>query len=69
MHDIVLLCLYIPKLTSWYACDDFLSLYCSIHTQAQQLLTICREYIVGLSMEIERKELPKVKLVKKKKLL
>ncbi len=28
--------------------------------QAQQLLVICREYIVGLSMEILRKELPKV---------
>lgn len=26
---------------------------------AQQLLTICREYIVGLKMEINRKELPK----------
>ena len=28
--------------------------------QAQQLMSICREYIVGLSMEIARKELPKV---------
>ena len=28
--------------------------------QAQQSMSICREYIVGLSMEIARKELPKV---------
>ena len=27
--------------------------------QAQQLIEICREYIVGLSMEMNRKELPK----------
>ena len=31
--------------------------------QAQQLMSICREYIVGLSMEIARKELPKVRIV------
>ena len=31
--------------------------------QAQQLMSICREYIVGLSMEIARKELPKVCIV------
>ena len=31
--------------------------------QAQQLMSICREYIVGLSMEIPRKELPKVRIV------
>ena len=29
-------------------------------SQAQQLIGICREYILGLSMEIQRKELPKV---------
>ena len=29
-------------------------------TEAQQLIGICREYILGLSMEISRKELPKV---------
>lgn len=28
-------------------------------TEAQQLLSICREYILGLSMEIVRKDLPK----------
>ena len=28
--------------------------------ETQQLLAICREYIVGLSMEIVRKEMPKV---------
>ena len=31
-----------------------------INLQAKQLLNISREYIVGLSMEMERKELPKV---------
>ena len=30
-------------------------------TEAQQLLSICREYILGLSMEIVRKDLPKVR--------
>lgn len=29
-------------------------------SEAQQLLGICREYIVGLQMEVKRKELPKV---------
>jgi len=29
-------------------------------TEAQQLLAICREYLVGLKMELERKESPKV---------
>ena len=29
-------------------------------SEAQQLLGICREYIVGLQMEVNRKELPKV---------
>ncbi len=29
-------------------------------TETQQLLSICREYILGLSMEIIRKEKPKV---------
>lgn len=28
--------------------------------QAQQLLTICREYVLGLTMEMTRKEMPKV---------
>lgn len=36
--------------------------------QAQQLLTICREYIVGLTMEIERKKLPKDTLEDQKRL-
>ena len=33
---------------------------CTHTVQAQQLLTICREYIQGLSMEMARKEMPKV---------
>lgn len=36
--------------------------------QAQQLITICREYIVGLSMEIERKKLPKESLEQQKRI-
>ena len=30
-------------------------------SEAQQLLGICREYLVGLQMEVKRKELPKVR--------
>lgn len=36
--------------------------------QAQQLITICREYIVGLCMEIERKKLPKETLDQQKRI-
>lgn len=36
-------------------------------SQAQQLIAICREYIVGLSMEIERKKLPKETLEQQKR--
>ncbi|RMB90615.1 hypothetical protein DUI87_32879 [Hirundo rustica rustica] len=36
--------------------------------EAQQLITICREYIVGLSMEIERKKLPKETLEQQKRI-
>uniref|UniRef100_A0A3Q2NWC2 Coatomer subunit alpha n=1 Tax=Fundulus heteroclitus TaxID=8078 RepID=A0A3Q2NWC2_FUNHE len=36
--------------------------------EAQQLLTICREYIVGLTMEIERKKLPKETLDQQKRI-
>lgn len=36
--------------------------------QAQQLITICREYIVGLTMETERKKLPKETLEEQKRL-
>eukprot|EP00069_Balaena_mysticetus_P009418 bmy_06316T0 len=36
--------------------------------EAQQLITICREYIVGLSMEIERKKLPKESLEQQKRI-
>lgn len=36
--------------------------------KAQQLITICREYIVGLTMEIERKKLPKDTLDDQKRL-
>ncbi|KAJ0011557.1 hypothetical protein NQD34_012532, partial [Periophthalmus magnuspinnatus] len=37
-------------------------------TEAQQLITICREYIVGLTMETERKKLPKDTLDQQKRL-
>lgn len=36
--------------------------------QAQQLITICKEYIVGLTMETERKKLPKDTLEQQKRL-
>ncbi|KAJ8268561.1 hypothetical protein COCON_G00137330 [Conger conger] len=36
--------------------------------EAQQLITICREYIVGLTMETERKKLPKDTLDQQKRL-
>ncbi|ERE72870.1 coatomer subunit alpha isoform 1 [Cricetulus griseus] len=36
--------------------------------EAQQLITICREYIVGLCMEIERKKLPKESLEQQKRI-
>ncbi|KAI9544317.1 hypothetical protein NQZ68_001189, partial [Dissostichus eleginoides] len=36
--------------------------------EAQQLITICREYIVGLTMETERKKLPKDSLDQQKRL-
>lgn len=36
--------------------------------QAQQLITICKEYIVGLTMETERKKLPKDTLDQQKRL-
>lgn len=36
--------------------------------QAQQLITICKEYIVGLTMETERKKLPKETLDEQKRL-
>lgn len=36
--------------------------------QAQQLLTICKEYIVGLTMEVERKKLPKETLEEQKRI-
>ena len=37
-------------------------------SQAQQLITICREYIVGLTMETDRKKLPKDTLDQQKRL-
>ncbi|XP_069693952.1 coatomer subunit alpha-like isoform X2 [Periplaneta americana] len=37
-------------------------------TEAQQLLSICREYILGLKMETARKELPKATLEDQKRL-
>jgi len=51
------------------ACDSFRQILLSIPllvvenrqeiTEAQQLIEICRHYIVGISMEMKRKELPK----------
>ncbi|CAB0008469.1 unnamed protein product [Nesidiocoris tenuis] len=37
-------------------------------SEAQQLLQICREYIVGLQMEIKRKELPKDTIEEQKRI-
>lgn len=39
-----------------------------LNLQAQQLIAICREYIVGLSMEVERKKLPKETLEQQKRI-
>lgn len=36
------------------------ALFTFFSVQAQQLLGICREYLVGLTMELKRKESPKV---------
>ncbi|XP_016405436.1 coatomer subunit alpha-like [Sinocyclocheilus rhinocerous] len=36
--------------------------------EAQQLITICKEYIIGLTMETERKKLPKDTLDQQKRL-
>ncbi|XP_064607662.1 coatomer subunit alpha-like [Liolophura sinensis] len=36
--------------------------------EAQQLIEICREYIVGLSMEVKRKDMPKSNLQEQKRL-
>ena len=41
--------------------------YC-VFLQAQQLIEICREYIVGLTMEAARKELPKGTLEEQKRI-
>lgn len=41
---------------------------CLLFSKAQQLIAICREYIVGLSMEIERKKLPKETLEHQKRI-
>lgn len=49
-------------------CSLFLVLYLLFVFQAQQLITICREYIVGLTMEIERKKMPKETLEDQKRL-
>uniref|UniRef100_H2YWH8 Uncharacterized protein n=1 Tax=Ciona savignyi TaxID=51511 RepID=H2YWH8_CIOSA len=37
-------------------------------SEAQQLISICREYVVGLSMEQERKQLPKSNLDEQKRI-
>ena len=35
--------------------------------QAQQLIEICKEYIIGLQMEVERKDMPKESLDEQKR--
>ena len=37
-------------------------------TEANQLISICREYVLGLTMEMERKELPKTKIDEMKRI-
>lgn len=39
-----------------------------VYFQAQQLVEICREYIVGLTMEMARKEMPKATIQDQKRL-
>lgn len=46
----------------------FTSFLLAVVFQAQQLITICKEYIVGLAMEVERKKLPKDTLEDQKRL-
>ena len=47
------------------ACIDYL--FFEI-IQAQQLIEICREYIVGLQMEVKRKDMPKATLEEQKRI-
>lgn len=42
----------------WVICLNF---------QAQQLIEICKEYIIGLLMEIQRKDMPKETLEEQKR--
>ena len=46
---------------------DRADLTLSSSSQAQQLIEICREYLVGLQMESARKELPKDSLEQQKR--
>lgn len=52
------------------ALDQFciMIFYTTLSLQAQQLITICKEYIIGLTMETERKKLPKDSLDQQKRL-
>jgi Coatomer (COPI) alpha subunit C-terminus len=38
-----------------------------VHCQAQQLIEICKEYIVGLQMEVARKDMAKETLEEQKR--
>lgn len=65
--------LYCYPFVSCIILDTILSMQCSLFFylfvfQAQQLITICKEYIVGLTMEVERKKLPKDTLEDQKRL-
>lgn len=65
--DLKHICMFVPKMTfSGILCS--LVLFGIFVSQAQQLITICKEYIVGLTMEIERKKLPKDTLEEQKRL-
>lgn len=65
--DLIHISMFVPKMTfSGILCS--LVLFGIFVSQAQQLITICKEYIVGLAMEIERKKLPKDTLEEQKRL-
>lgn len=67
-HRMQMLCTFLYDIPMT-VCRLFLKI--KLHSyllQAQQLITICKEYIVGLSMETERKKLPKETLEEQKRL-
>ena len=69
LHSWTCICVYMYVCGHVHVCvqeynlfvfNQFFCFVCVCDFQAQQLMKICREYILGLSMEIQRKELPKV---------